>query len=221
MSRFAFRKPCGSRWSARNPGLRRALAAACALGLLLLQGASCTHVPIAPVPPPPVEQPERKPTVAAEPPERVVLQHALMLLREGKWAESRGMLEGLMRGPQPCAVCPTAYFYIGLLDLLEAEDAAQLEKVRDWMQAYAALYPGGPFMKSAEEISQVLEKQVEKHRKDQQRLKTLTQKSEEQEKEIEALKYQIETLRYQIQELENISREDEQKRDDLGLGPVE
>jgi hypothetical protein len=136
----------------------------------------------------------------------------MMLLGEGNWLESRGILEGMMQAPEPCELCPKVYFYVGLLDLLQMEDPSQMEAGRDYMRAYPQKYPQGPFLRNAERIAQLLDKQIEGRRKEQQRLKTLNQKVQGQAKEID-------TLKFQIQQLEEIHRETEETKTRETLDP--
>jgi len=142
-----------------------------------------------------------------------------MLLGEGNWLESRGILEGLMQAPEPCELCPKVYFYVGLLDLLQMEDPSQMEAGRDYMRAYPQKYPQGPFLRNAERIAQLLDKQIEGRRKEQQRLKTLSQKVQGLKalsQKVQEQSKEIDTLKFQIQKLEEITRETEETRENIG-----
>ena len=153
----------------------------------------------------------------------------MMLLGEGNWLESRGILEGLMQAPEPCELCPKVYFYVGLLDLLQMEDPSQMEAGRDYMRAYPQKYPQGPFLRNAERIAQILEGQIQSRRKEQQRLKTLSQKVQglkalsqkvqelkELSQKVQEQSKEIDTLKFQIQKLEEITRETEETRENIG-----
>jgi len=142
-----------------------------------------------------------------------------MLLGEGNWLESRGILEGLMQAPEPCELCPKVYFYVGLLDLLQMEDPSQMEAGRDYMRAYPQKYPQGPFLRNAERIAQILEGQIQSRRKEQQRLKTLSQKVQGLKalsQKVQEQSKEIDTLKFQIQKLEEITRETEETRENIG-----
>jgi vacuolar-type H+-ATPase subunit I/STV1 len=142
-----------------------------------------------------------------------------MLLGEGNWLESRGILEGLMQAPEPCELCPKVYFYVGLLDLLQMEDPSQMEAGRDYMRAYPQKYPQGPFLRNAERIAQILEGQIQSRRKEQQRLKTLNQKVQGLKalsQKVQEQSKEIDTLKFQIQKLEEITRETEETRENIG-----
>jgi vacuolar-type H+-ATPase subunit I/STV1 len=143
----------------------------------------------------------------------------MMLLGEGNWLESRGILEGLMQAPEPCELCPKVYFYVGLLDLLQMEDPSQMEAGRDYMRAYPQKYPQGPFLRNAERIAQILEGQIQSRRKEQQRLKTLSQKVQGLKalsQKVQEQSKEIDTLKFQIQKLEEITRETEETRENIG-----
>lgn len=142
-----------------------------------------------------------------------------MLLGEGNWLESRGILEGMMQAPEPCELCPKVYFYVGLLDLLQMEDPSQMEAGRDYMRAYPQKYPQGPFLRNAERIAQILEGQIQSRRKEQQRLKTLNQKVQGLKalsQKVQEQSKEIDTLKFQIQKLEEITRETEETRENIG-----
>lgn len=133
--------------------------------------------------------------------------------------ESRGILEGLMQAPEPCELCPKVYFYVGLLDLLQMEDPSQMEAGRDYMRAYPQKYPQGPFLRNAERIAQILEGQIQSRRKEQQRLKTLSQKVQGLKalsQKVQEQSKEIDTLKFQIQKLEEITRETEETRENIG-----
>jgi len=133
--------------------------------------------------------------------------------------ESRGILEGLMQAPEPCELCPKVYFYVGLLDLLQMEDPSQMEAGRDYMRAYPQKYPQGPFLRNAERIAQILEGQIQSRRKEQQRLKTLNQKVQGLKalsQKVQEQSKEIDTLKFQIQKLEEITRETEETRENIG-----
>lgn len=186
------------------------------VGVLVLAGAmacqgllACSLVSRAP-----------EPEVVAEPPRKVQMDpaalaaaryhHALMLLEEGKWKEARVILEELLQAQEPCALCPRAYFYLGLVDLLEMRSPADLEKHRDYMRAYGQKYPAGPCRTNAERIAELLNAQIERFKRESEKAKKLHRRLDDQAKEIE-------TLKFQIQELERIQRETERIPETLEL----
>lgn len=136
--------------------------------------------------------------------------HGLMLLEEGKWKEAREILGDLLQSQGACALCPRVYFYLGLVDLLEMESPAELEKHRDYMRAYGRKYPAGPCLKNAERIADLLDAQIERLRRESEKAKKLHRRLEIQEKEIE-------TLKFQIQELERIHKETDKMPEALEL----
>ena len=225
MKRFQVRE---ARGSSRHPahGAGRWLTAIWMLGLVAFHDVACSRLGPKRAQPPPVVVQEPADTESLE---RVAgFHHALMLLGEGKWAESRGILAGLMQAQDPCDLCPRVYFYIGLLDLLEMEDSSQMEPCRDYMRAYPQKYPQGPFLMHAERIAQILDRQIESRRKEQQRLKTLNQKVQglktlsQKVQELKTLSQkvqeqseEIDTLKFQIQKLEEITRETEETRENI------
>jgi DNA repair ATPase RecN len=90
---------------------------------------------------------------------------------------------------------------------------------RDYMRAYPQKYPQGPFLRNAERIAQILEGQIQSRRKEQQRLKTLSQKVQGLKalsQKVQEQSKEIDTLKFQIQKLEEITRETEETRENIG-----
>lgn len=169
----------------------------------------CTLVPRAPEREAVVE-PEQQMRMDEAALETAVFHHGRMLLEEGKWKEARQIFERLLQSPEPCPLCPRAYFYLGLVELLEMKSPAELEKHRDFMRAYSLKYPGGPCQRNAERIAELLDAQIERFRRESEKARQLVRRLEAQEKEIE-------TLKFQIQELERIHQETERMPEALDL----
>jgi len=149
-----------------------------------------------------VVEPEQRMPMDEAALEAAAFHHGRMLLEEGKWKEAREIFERLLQSPEPCALCSRAYFYLGLVELLEMTSPAELEKHRDYMRAYTLKYPGGPCQRNAERIVEILDAQIERFRRESEKARQLARRLEAREKEIE-------TLKFQIQELEKIHEETE------------
>ncbi len=185
-------------------GILVLVAAVSSLGLL-----ACSLVPRA-AEPEVVVEPPRKTQMDPAALEAARYHHGLMLLEEGKWKEARVILEQLLQSGEPCALCPRAYFYLGLVDLLETRSPDELEKHRDYMRAYGQKYPGGPCRRNAERIAELLDAQIKGLHRESEKARRLQHKLQAQEKEIE-------TLKFQIQELERIHEETEKIPETLDL----
>jgi len=107
-------------------------------------------------------------------------------------------------------VGPASEFYLGVIKLFEMGDLHAMEVCKSYFEGYIKKYPTQPYQANATRIVRLLEKHIERARKDGQRMEELSQAVGEQAKEIQ-------TLKYQMQKLEEIQQETERKRQSLEL----
>lgn len=107
-------------------------------------------------------------------------------------------------------VGPASEFYLGVIKLFEMGDLHAMEVCKSYFEGYIEKYPTQPYQANAARIVRLLEKHIERVRKDVQRVEELNQAVGEQAKEIQ-------TLKYQMQKLEEIQLETERKRQSLEL----
>ena len=127
-------------------------------------------------------------------------------LENGDFEGARETLSGIAETENDQQVEPEVAFALGVIRLLEMESVERMWGCRDYFQAFAGDYPGGPYREHAERIVQVLNSHINRAQKEEGRIKELTGKVSDQEKVIQ-------TLQYKIEKLEEIHRETEQKRD--------
>jgi hypothetical protein len=130
---------------------------------------------------------------------------AVAKIENGDFEGARETLSGISVPEDDQQVEPEVAFAVGVLKLLEMESVERMWGCRDYFQAFADDYPGGPYRDHAERIVQVLNSHIKRAQKEQERIKDLTRQVSDQEKVIQ-------TLQYQIEKLEEIHRETEQKR---------
>jgi hypothetical protein len=130
---------------------------------------------------------------------------AMQMLESGDFEGARETLSGIPVPEGEHQVEPEVAFALGVIKLLEMESVEQMRGCRDYFQAFADNYPGGPYREHAERIVQVLNSHIMRVQKEETQIKELTVKVSDQEKVIQ-------TLQYQIEKLEEIHRETEQKR---------
>ena len=130
---------------------------------------------------------------------------AMAKLENGDFEGARETLSGISVAEDDQQVEPEVAFALGVIKLLEMESVERMTGCRDYFQAFADDYPGGPYREHAERIVQVLDSHIERTQKEKRKIKELTGKVSDQEKVIQ-------TLQYQIEKLEEIHRETEQKR---------
>lgn len=130
---------------------------------------------------------------------------AMAMLENGDFEGASETLSGISVPEGDQQVEPEVAFALGVVKLLEMESVEQMRGCRDYFQAFANDYPGGPYREHAERIVQVLNICLKRTQQEERRIKELTVKVSDQEKVIQ-------TLQYQIEKLEEIHRETEQKR---------
>ena len=107
-------------------------------------------------------------------------------------------------------VGPASEFYLGVIKLFEMDDLQGMEVCKSYFQGYIEKYPNQPYQANAARIVRLLEKHIERTRKEGRRVEELNRVVDEQTKEIQ-------TLKYQMQKLEEIQLETERKRQSLEL----
>jgi hypothetical protein len=127
------------------------------------------------------------------------LQRGLKHLERGNYKTARETFTRLLQEDTAGDVAPAAAFYVGVLRLLEMEDLAGMEACRGYFQRYAKDYESGLYKDNAASILRFLDKQI-----------AVARRAQEQER-------QIQTLKYQIEELEEIQEETERKRRTLQI----
>ena len=130
---------------------------------------------------------------------------AMAKLENGDFEGARETLSGIAEPEDDQEVAPEVAFALGVIKLLEMESMERMRGCRDYFQAFADDFPGGPYREHAERIVQVLNSHIKRAQKEQRRIKELTDQVSDQEKVIQ-------TLQYKIEKLEEIHRETEQKR---------
>lgn len=130
---------------------------------------------------------------------------AMAKLDNGDFEGARETLSGISVPEDDQQVEPEVAFVLGVIKLLEMESVERMRGCRDYFQAFADDYPGGPYRDHAERIVQLLNSHIRRAQKEQEQIKDLTRQVSDQEKVIQ-------TLQYQIERLEEIHRETEQKR---------
>jgi hypothetical protein len=138
------------------------------------------------------------------------LQEALHHLQAGQNETAREILKGLSPEGDTSRVGPASEFYLGVIKLFEMDDLHGMEVCKSYFQGYIEKYPAQPYQANAARIVRLLEKHIERARKEGQRVEELNQAVDEQAKEIQ-------TLKYQMQKLEEIQLETERKRQSLEL----
>ena len=126
-------------------------------------------------------------------------------LENGDFEGARETLSGIAEPEDDQEVAPEVAFALGVIKLLEMESMERMRGCRDYFQAFADDYPGGPYREHAERIVNVLNSHIKRAQKEKRRIKELTRQVSDQEKDIQ-------TLQYKIEKLEEIHRETEQKR---------
>ena len=141
---------------------------------------------------------------------------AMAKLDNGDFEGARETLSGISVPEDDQQVEPEVAFVLGVIKLFEMESVERMRGCRDYFQAFADDYPGGPYREPAERIVQVLNSHINRTQKEERQIKELTGKVSDQEKVIQTLQSDqekvIQTLQYKIDKLEEIHRETEQKR---------
>jgi hypothetical protein len=139
------------------------------------------------------------------------LQEALHHLQAGQ-NETAGEILKELSSPEggTSHVGPASEFYLGVIKLFDMEDLQGMEACKSYFQGYIEKYPTQPYQANAARIVRLLEKHIERTRKEGRRVEELNRVVDEQAKEIQ-------TLKYQMQKLEEIQLETERKRQSLEL----
>ena len=138
------------------------------------------------------------------------LREALHHLQAGQNETAREVLKGLSPDGGASYVGPASEFYLGVIKLFEMDDLHEMEACKSYFQGYIEKYPTQPYEANAARIVRLLEKHIERIRKEGRRVEELNRVVDQQAKEIQ-------TLKYQMQKLEEIQLETDRKRQSLEL----
>jgi uncharacterized coiled-coil protein SlyX len=117
-------------------------------------------------------------------------------------------------------VGPASEFYLGVIKLFEMGDVHEMGDCKSYFEAYIEKYPNQPYQTNAARIVRLLEKHIERARKDGQRVAELNRVVDELNQAVGKQAKEIQTLKYQMQKLEEIQLETERKRQSFELeGP--
>jgi hypothetical protein len=130
---------------------------------------------------------------------------AMEKLENGDFSGTRETLSEIPKRDEDNSLAPKVAFALGVLQLLEMDDVARMSECRDYFQAFSDQHPGGPYRENADRIVHILSGHIERAKREQKRIKELTQQVTDQDKVIQ-------TLRYKIEKLEEIHQETEEKR---------
>ena len=135
----------------------------------------------------------------------VEFRFAMTKLENGDYEGTRETLTEIEKREDESDVAPKVAFALGVLRLLEMEDLGRMRACRDYFQNYADEHPGGPYRENAEQIVRILDTHINWAKKEEKRIKELSEQVSNQEKVIQ-------TLNYKIEKLEEIHQETERKR---------
>jgi len=138
------------------------------------------------------------------------LEEALEELQRGRFVEARKILNELVTDSNNSDGMAAAAFYLGLVKLLMMDNLSEMKACKKYFSGYRKKYPDSPYQNNIDKIVSVLNQYIVLAQKDKSRVKELESQVEEQNKEIE-------TLKYQIQKLEEIQQETERERQLLEL----
>jgi len=133
---------------------------------------------------------------------------ALTHLENGDFEGAREALKEIVQKDDNIELASKVEFFLGVIKLLEMEDLERMSVCRDDFQKYADEHPGGPYRELAEQIVCILDAHINLAKKDQKRIRELTQQMSDQEKVIQ-------NLQAQIKNLEDIHRRAEERRRQL------
>jgi uncharacterized coiled-coil protein SlyX len=149
------------------------------------------------------------------------LQEALHHLQTGQNSTAGEILKELSSPEGDTShVGPASEFYLGVIKLFEMGDVHEMGDCKSYFEAYIEKYPNQPYQTNAARIVRLLEKHIERARKDGQRVAELNRVVDELNQAVGKQAKEIQTLKYQMQKLEEIQLETERKRQSFELeGP--
>lgn len=130
---------------------------------------------------------------------------AVELLNLGERAQARGAFERLLQEARSEEIRPKAYYFLGVIRLLEMNNLAQIQEAKEYFDQYPRLFPGGPYRQNALDISLGLDRILRRGENDQQEILARKRQAGRQQARIR-------TLEQKILQLEKIYLETEQKR---------